>query len=55
VQIDNGAKTVVRELVPANRAGVVTIGPVVANHDATQLAYSYYQTLSVLYEISALK
>ena len=55
VGIDTGRMTLVRELVPANRAGVITISPVVASHDGSQFAYSYYQTLSVLYSISGLQ
>ncbi len=55
VSIATGQMTLVRELVPANRAGVITISPVVANHDGSQFAYSYYQTLSVLYSISGLQ
>ncbi len=43
-----------QELVPEDRAGVVTIGPVVNNRDGSEFAYSYYQVLSVLYVISGL-
>jgi hypothetical protein len=42
----------VRELVPADLGGVVSIGPVITNVNASEFAYSYYQTLSVLYIIS---
>src|SRR5262249_4892851 len=45
----------VRELTTADRAGVVSIGPVVSNLSASQFAYSYYQTLSVMYVISGLR
>ena len=55
VEIETGKMTPVRQLVPADRAGVVTIAPVVTNHQGTQFAYSYYQTLSMLYVISGLK
>ena len=44
----------VRELVPADLGGVVSIGPVITNVNASEFAYSYYQTLSVLYVISGL-
>jgi len=55
LDISSGKKTFVRELIPADRAGVVTIAPVVTNADASEFAYSYYQTLSVLYVISGLE
>jgi hypothetical protein len=44
----------VRELVPADPGGVVSIGPVITNVDASEFAYSYYQALSTLYVISGL-
>lgn len=50
----SGALSSVQELVPEDRAGVVSIGPVVANRDGTEFAYSYYQVLSALYIISGL-
>ena len=54
-EIPSGKVTAVRDLIPADPAGVVSISPVVTNHDGTAFAYSYYQTLSVLYVISGLK
>ena len=54
-EIATGKVTPVRQLVPAYRVGVVSISPVVTNGDASEFAYSYYQTLSVLYSISGLK
>jgi len=44
----------VRELVPAGLGGVVSIAPVITDVNASEFAYSYYQTLSVLYVISGL-
>jgi hypothetical protein len=44
----------VRELVPADLDGVVSIAPVITNVDASEFVYSYYQTLSTLYVISGL-
>jgi Tol biopolymer transport system component len=55
MEIDSGKMTLVRELIPADSAGVVTISPVVTNYKGSQFAYSYYQTLSALYVISGLK
>ncbi len=53
--IATGKLKLVRELVPANRAGVVSIAPVVTNPEASEFVYSYYQVLSVLYVISGLR
>ncbi|HZR55992.1 MAG TPA: protein kinase [Terriglobales bacterium] len=54
LEIATGKKDFVRELVPADRAGVVSIGPVLSTRDASAFAFSYYQTLSVLYVVSGL-
>ncbi len=54
LDIATGKMTPVRELVPADLGGVVSIGPVITNVNADEFAYSYYQTLSVLYVISGL-
>jgi eukaryotic-like serine/threonine-protein kinase len=52
LDIATGKMKPIRELGPADLGGVVSIGPVVTNQDASEFAYSYYQTLSVLYVIS---
>jgi serine/threonine protein kinase/Tol biopolymer transport system component len=52
LDIATGKMKAVRDLVPADLGGVVSIGPVITNVDASEFAYSYYQTLSVLYVIS---
>lgn len=49
-----GKLSPVQQLVPEDRAGVVSIGPAVASRDGTEFAYSYYHVLSVLYIISGL-
>ncbi len=54
-EIATGKMTPIRELIPADPAGVVSIAPVVTNLAGSAFAYSYYQTLSVLYVISGLK
>jgi Tol biopolymer transport system component len=54
LDIATGKTKPVRELVPADRGGVVSIAPVVTNMDASEFAYTYYQTLSVLYVVSGL-
>jgi hypothetical protein len=55
VGIDGGKQTMVQELRPGVPAGVVMVAPVVANRDGTRFAYSYNQTMSVLYLISGLR
>jgi eukaryotic-like serine/threonine-protein kinase len=54
VDMATGKKNLLRQLVPADRAGVVSIAPVVTTLDGSEFAYSYYQTLSVLYTVSGL-
>lgn len=55
VAIATGKPSVIHQLRPNSPAGVVTISPVVVSRDGTRFAYSYNQTLSVLYLISGLK
>jgi hypothetical protein len=49
-----GEETPLQELKPLSPAGVVTIAPVVVSRNGKSFAYSYNQTLSVLYLISGL-
>jgi hypothetical protein len=44
----------VKELRPGVPAGVVLVAPVIASRDGKRFAYSYNQTLSLLYLISGL-
>jgi serine/threonine protein kinase/Tol biopolymer transport system component len=55
MDIPSGKMSPMRELVPADRGGVVTIGPVVADPGGSEFAYSYYQILSVTYVITGLR
>ena len=52
LDVATGKMKLARELFPADLGGVVSIGPVITNLDASEFAYSYFQTLSVLYIIS---
>jgi len=54
LDIATGKTKPVRELVPADLGGVVSIAPVITNVDASAFAYTYYQTFSVLYVVSGL-
>jgi eukaryotic-like serine/threonine-protein kinase len=55
IDIATGKQTVVQELRPGAPAGVVNVAPVVVSRDGRRFAYSYNQTLSVLYLVSGLK
>ena len=55
VNVATGNKTLVQELQPETRVGVVTIAPVVVTRDGSRAAYSYNQVFSVLYVISGLQ
>jgi serine/threonine protein kinase/Tol biopolymer transport system component len=55
LDLATGAMTFLRELTPSDRAGVVKISPVITTVKASEYAYSYYQTLSVLFVISGLR
>ncbi len=52
--IASGKETLVKELKPGVPAGVVLVAPVIASRDGKRFAYSYNQTLSLLYVISGL-
>ena len=55
VEIATGRQTVVQELRPGVPAGVVSVSPIVVSRDGKRFAYSYNQTLSVLYVVSGLQ
>lgn len=55
LKLATGVETLLRELKPGSPAGVVVISPVVASRDGKSFAYSYNQTLSVLYLVSGLR
>jgi serine/threonine protein kinase/Tol biopolymer transport system component len=54
LNIATGEETLVQVLRPGVPAGVVTVAPVVVSRDGTRFAYSYNETLSVLYVVSGL-
>ncbi|MFZ0732568.1 MAG: protein kinase, partial [Candidatus Sulfotelmatobacter sp.] len=55
VEIATGKESEIQTLKPGAPAGIVTVAPVVVNRDGTRFAYSYNETLSVLYLVSGLK
>jgi eukaryotic-like serine/threonine-protein kinase len=55
VEIATGKETGVQELKPSAPAGVVIVAPVVVSRDGKHFAYSYNQTMSVLYLVSGLQ
>jgi len=54
-EIASGKLTPVREVKPANRSGVVSVGPVVCDMQAAGCTYSYFETLSDMYVITGLR
>jgi len=54
LNLASGEERVLKELEPGSPAGVVIVAPVVVSRDGKNFAYSYNQTLSVLYVISGL-
>jgi hypothetical protein len=55
VNLATGKQQMVREITPAGRTGVVSVGPIAMSLDASRCVFSYYHNLSVLYIISGLK
>jgi eukaryotic-like serine/threonine-protein kinase len=55
LEIATGKETLLHELKPGVPAGVVLVAPIVVSRDGKYFAYSYNQTLSVLYLISGLR
>lgn len=54
VEIATGKQTLLQELKPGVPAGVVMVGPFFVSRDGKRFAYSFNQTLSVLYIIRGL-
>jgi len=54
LNLAGGKETPLRELKPGAPAGVAMVAPVVVSRDGRNFAYSYNQTLSVLYVVSGL-
>jgi eukaryotic-like serine/threonine-protein kinase len=54
VEIATGKETLLKQLTPGVPAGVVLVAPIIASRDGKRFAYSYNQTLSVLYVVSGL-
>ena len=55
VEIATGKRHFVRDLMPADPAGVVNISNVVVTPDAKAYAYNHYRVLSTLYVVNNLK
>jgi len=55
LNLASAAETVVQELKPGSPAGVAMVAPVVVSRDGKNFAYSYNQTLSILYVVSGLR
>jgi eukaryotic-like serine/threonine-protein kinase len=55
IEIATGRETAVQELRPGAPAGVVIVAPVVVSRDGRNFAYTYNQTMSVLYVVTGLE
>jgi eukaryotic-like serine/threonine-protein kinase len=55
VDLASGKRTLWKQLVPSDPAGVETIGPVLISPDGKACVYGYHRTLSDLYMVEGLK
>ena len=55
LDIASGKLTPVRDVMPANRTGVVAVGPVTCDMRVVGCAYSYFETLSGMYVVTGLR
>jgi serine/threonine protein kinase len=55
LDLATGQKTFLKQLMPADPAGVETIGPILFTPDAKTCVYGYHRTLSDLYLVEGLK
>jgi WD40 repeat protein len=55
VDLTSGKRTLWKQLVPSDPAGVETIGPVLISPDGKACVYGYHRTLSDLYMVEGLK
>jgi Tol biopolymer transport system component/predicted Ser/Thr protein kinase len=55
LDVKTGKRTLWRQLVPSDPAGVETIGPILLSPDAKTCVYGYHRTLSDLYLVEGLK
>jgi hypothetical protein len=55
LNLASGVETVLQELKPGSPAGVAMVAPVVVSRDGKNFAYSYNQTLSILYVVSGVR
>jgi len=55
IDLKTGQRTLWKELLPSDPAGVETIGPILMTPDAKTCIYGYQRTLSDLYLVDGLK
>jgi len=55
IDLKTGHRTLWKQLMPSDPAGVVTIGPILLTPDAATCVYGYHRTLSDLYLVEGLK
>jgi len=54
IDINTGARTLVRSVYPSEKVGVISVKPVAMTRDASEVAFSYYQNLTSLYIVKGL-
>jgi hypothetical protein len=55
LNVRTGARSLVREVYPSERFGVISVDPVAMTRDASEIAFTYYQNLSSLYIVKGLR
>jgi serine/threonine protein kinase len=55
LDLKTGARSMVREVYPSEKFGVISVDPVAMTRDASEIAFSYYQNLSSLYIVKGLR
>lgn len=55
LNLRTGARSLVREIFPSERFGVISIDPVAMTRDASEIAFSYYENLTSLYIVKDLR
>jgi len=55
LDLKTGTRSLVREIFPSERFGVISVDPVSMTRDASEIAFSYYQNLTSLYIVNGLR
>jgi len=55
LDVTTGQRTLWKQLIPSDPAGVEHVGPILITHDGTTCVYGYHRTLSDLYLVEGMK